>query len=220
MKNISLFTWRNTLFLPNNEMVVPPITVTCPAPAQSKMVIASIAVRGSSLNKCGKVTHSFQLRRIKWNPFIDKCYLKNLKLRMKIERWFTCIVLWMPCMKSSQAAQWVHHCWTIASEPTMVDIVRRTNQKIEAMDSPIVFHSLAYASDLPASHWNEIEYKFQYIIIETQVNHLILLKYIHFNGNFVVERRAVHETKRTLCLFHGRISIVLFGGFHIKSKTI
>ena len=55
-------TWRKTPFLPNKEMVVPPMTVISPAPAQSNIVIANMAVRGSSLNKWGNVTHSFQLK--------------------------------------------------------------------------------------------------------------------------------------------------------------
>lgn len=51
--------------LPNNEIVVPPMTFVLPAPAQSKIVIANMAVRGNSLNKCGIDNHSFQLIKFK-----------------------------------------------------------------------------------------------------------------------------------------------------------
>lgn len=73
-----VLTSRKTPFFPNNEIVVPPMMVTWPAPAQSNMVMASIAVRGNSLNKCGKVTHSFQLKFacFNWVLLCSRCQMR------------------------------------------------------------------------------------------------------------------------------------------------
>lgn len=85
-------TWRKTPFLPNKEMVVPPMTVISPAPAQSNTVIANMAVRGSSLNKWGNVTHSFQLnpnekKKMNKKPnqslFDDQNEMESLRTRKK-----------------------------------------------------------------------------------------------------------------------------------------
>ena len=64
---ISLLTCLNSAFLPKNDIVVLPTTVTFPGPAQSNIDNPNVAVLGISLNCNGSVIHSFQLKYTDFN---------------------------------------------------------------------------------------------------------------------------------------------------------